>query len=84
MILSTTKSITFFTEKKTVGPTNLYTIFFMDFLLLWWCQLIIIPQFHFLVEDNVELAAKIIVKVLLLLHKIKKYQATILHNDFVN
>ena len=69
--------------KKTVGPINLYTIFFLNFLLLWWCQLIIIPQFHFLVEDNVELAAKIIVKVLLLLHKIKKYQA-ILHNDFVN
>ena len=71
-------------KKKPVGPINLYTIFFhgLSFAMMI-CQLIIIPQFHFLVQDNVELAAKIIVKVLLLLHKIKKYQA-ILHNDFVN
>ena len=34
MILSTTKSITFFTEKKTVGPINLY-IFFLDFLIYY-------------------------------------------------
>ena len=35
MILSTTtKCITFFTEKKTVGPINLY-IFFLDFLIYY-------------------------------------------------